>query len=98
MSDEEDLVAEQVVATGSSGPLTVRISQHRSEEFWRVDVSRERASGSGHRTATVAPGDSFLMNLIQGAVGGEPLAWQHLAHWGSETFGATASAGRRRFG
>jgi hypothetical protein len=99
VSNEEDLVAEQVVATGSCGPLTVRISQHRSEEFWRVDVSRERAAGSGHRTATVSPGDNFMMNLIEGAVSGEPVAWQHLAHWGSETFSATSSpAGRRRFG
>ena len=80
MSDEEHLVAEQVISLDHVGPMTVRISQHTTEEFWRVDVSR--SPGRGGRTATVAPGDSFMMNLIEGAVSGEPLAWRHLAHWG----------------
>ena len=80
MSDDEVLVAEQVVSTGEAGPLTVRISQHSAEEFWRVDVCR--APGAAHRTTTVAPGDSFMMNLIEGAVGGEAVAWNHLAAWG----------------
>lgn len=87
VSDEEVLVAEQVVSGGCAGPLTVRISQHRAkelwaDEFWRVDVSRDPSVGSGHRTTTVATGDNFMMNLIEEAVSGEPLAWSHLAAWG----------------
>ena len=89
MSEEETLVAEQVVSLDQAGALTVRISQHRSEDFWRVDVSREAASE--RRSATVAPGDSFMMNLIEGAVSGEPVAWRHLAHWGQ---GAIVRSGR----
>ena len=93
MSDEETLVAEQVVALGQAGALTVRISQHRLEDFWRVDVSREEAAE--RRTTTVAPGDSFMMNLIEGAVGGEPVAWRHLAHWGQDAMGRSSrSVGR----
>jgi hypothetical protein len=80
VSDDEVLVAEQIVDGGGSAPLTVRISQHSAEDFWRVDVSR--TPGAAHRSATVAPGDSFMMNLIQGAVGGEAVAWNHLAAWG----------------
>jgi hypothetical protein len=71
VSDEEELVAEQLV-----GALKVRISQHRAEDFWRVDVE-------GRRSTTVSGGDSYMMDLIQGAVRGEPAAWQHLAHWAS---------------
>jgi hypothetical protein len=87
VSDEEQIVAEQVVQMGPTGPLTVRISQHTVEEFWRVDVSREPA---GHTTTTVGAGDSFMMNLIQGAVSGEPVAWHHLAHWGRDAIGRSA--------
>jgi hypothetical protein len=90
VSDDEVLVAEQVVSAGCAGPLTVRISQHFAEEFWRVDVSRDPAVGTGHRTATVAPGDSFMMNLIESAVGGEAVAWSHLAHWGREALSPRA--------
>lgn len=86
MSDEEQLVAERVVSTDQAGATTVRISQHAAGEFWRVDVSRSRG---GHMSTTVAPGDSFMMDLIQGAVSGEPVAWNHLAHWGR-----TGRAGR----
>jgi len=85
VSDEETLVAERVVSLERAGALTVRISQHRAEDFWRVDVSREAASE--RRTTTVAPGDSFMMNLIEGAVSGEPVAWRHLAHWGQDALG-----------
>ena len=84
MSDGEQLVAEKVVALEPAGALTVRISQHRAEDFWRVDVCRDRADLALARTATVAAGDSFMMNLIEGAVRGEPLAWRHLAHWGQD--------------
>jgi len=72
----ERLVAEQVVDS-----LTVRISENPAEEFFRVDFTRPDSS---HLTTTVAPGDSFMMNLISAAVGGEPLAWRHLAHWGGK--------------
>jgi hypothetical protein len=97
MSDEEQLVAERVVPIEQSGPLTVRISQHAAEEFWRVDVSREAAAGAGHMTTTVAPGDNFMMNLIEGAVSGEPVAWSHLAHWGQDALGRTARPVGPRF-
>lgn len=82
MSEEETLVAEQVVSLEQAGALTVRISQHRSEDFWRVDVSR--LATPERRMSTVAAGDSFMMNLIEGAVSGEPVAWRHLAHWGQD--------------
>jgi len=91
VSDDEQLVAERVV-----GALTVRISQHEVEEFWRVDVSRDPADRQGHMSATVAPGDSFMMNLIQGAVSGEPVAWRHLAHWGQEALGGPSRPLARR--
>lgn len=84
---EEQVVAEQIVHMGRTGPLTVRISQHPLEEFWRVDVTRDP---DGHTTTTVASGDSFMMNLIQGAVSGEPLAWDHLAHWGHDAMGRSS--------
>ena len=93
MSEEETLVAEQVVSLEQAGALTVRISQHRAEDFWRVDVSRGAAPE--RRTATVPPGDSFMMNLIEGAVSGEPVAWRHLAQWGRDAMGrSNRSPGR----
>lgn len=93
MSEEETLVAEQVVSLDQTGALTVRISQHRAEDFWRVDVSR--GLEPERRSTTVAPGDSFMMNLIQGAVSGEPVAWRHLAHWGQDAMGRSSRpAGR----
>ena len=70
MSGEEQIVAEQVVQMGPTGPLTVRISQHTVEEFWRVDVSREPA---GHTTTTVGAGDSFLGALVCGIASGAAL-------------------------
>ena len=88
MPDEEMLVAEQVIGT-----VTVRISQHTEEEFWRVDISRYP---TGSMSTTVAPGDSFMMNLIEGAVSGEPVAWRHLAHWGQDALGRQSPG--RRFG
>jgi hypothetical protein len=98
VSDEEQLVAEQVVSIESAGALTVRISQHQAEDFWRVDVSRDPSGPEGHTTATVAPGDNFMMNLIEGAVSGEPVAWRHLAHWGRDSIGRSARTANRCFG
>lgn len=97
MSDEEQLVAEQVVAVAQSRALTVRISQHTAEEFWRVDVSPDPAAPEGHMTATVSPGDSFMMYLIRGAVDGEELAWRHLAHWGRDNLSRSAVVPGRCF-
>lgn len=97
MPDGEQLVAEQLVPIAQERALTVRISQDRAEDFWRVVVSRDPAAADGHMTATVAPGDSFMMNLIQGAVSGEEVAWRHLAQWGQDNLGRAATAGRRRF-
>ena len=81
MSDEEQLVAEQVVNLPDQRALTVRISQHSSEEFWRVDVTNP-STARRHMSTTVAPGDSFMMNLIEDAVDGKQAAWRHLAQWG----------------
>ena len=92
MSDEETLVAEQVVSLEQAGAMTVRISQHRAEDFWRVDVTRMAAPE--RRMTAVASGDSFMMNLIEGAVSGEPVAWRHLAHWGQDAMRSSRVAGR----
>jgi hypothetical protein len=46
----------------------------------------------------VAPGDNFMMNLIEGAVSGEPVAWRHLAHWGRDSIGRSARTANRCFG
>jgi hypothetical protein len=81
MGQDEQLVAEQTVAVAEEHALTVRISQNPVEEFWRVDVTKPGAP-RGHLTTTVSPGDGFLMNLIEGAVQGEQVAWRHLASWG----------------
>lgn len=96
MADGEQLVAEQLVAVEPAGALMVRISQHQAEDFWRVDISRDPAGAALGMTTTVAPGDSFMMNLIEGAVRGEPVAWRHLAHWGQDAIGrGSAPLGRR---
>lgn len=97
VSDEEHLVAEQVVSTEQAGPLTVRISQHAAEDFWRVDITRRTSATEARTTATVAPGDSFMMNLIEGAVSGEPIAWRHLAHWGQDALSGTSPRAGRLF-
>jgi hypothetical protein len=94
--DEEQLVAEQVVSVAPTQALTVRISQHTSEEFWRVHVSNP-AVPSRSMSTTVAPGDSFMMNLINGAVSGEDLAWRHLAHWGRDNLARPSQALGLRF-
>lgn len=83
MADDEQLVAERVVATDPSHTLSVRIFQHRVEEFYRVEVASV-AVPDLTASATVAAGDSFLMNLISEAVTGEQVAWGHLAHWGRD--------------
>lgn len=83
MRDDEQLVAERTVPLAHSHALRVRISQHTVEDFWRVDITNP-AIPSRAMSTTVAPGDSFMMNLINGAVSGEPIAWSHLAHWGRD--------------
>lgn len=96
MSDEEQVVAEQVVSIAQAHALTVRISQHLAEEFWRVDVSNP-STPSRSISTTVAPGDSFMMHLINGAVSGEQIAWNHLAHWGRDNLTRPAQAPGRCF-
>ena len=81
MSNEEQLVAEQHVSVRDRQTLRVCISQHTTEEFWRVHVSDPATAHKGIST-TVAPGESFLMKLIQEAVDGDQSAWNHLAAWG----------------
>ena len=94
MSNEEQVVAEQVVPIEHVGSMKVRISQHPVEEFWRVDVCREPEGHEGCTTTTVGGGDSFMMNLIEGAVSGEALAWRHLAHWGQDALARASRPGR----
>jgi len=79
--DEERLVAEKSVSLREHQTLSVRISQHAAEEFWRVQVSNP-ATARGTMSTTVAPGDNFLMHLIEDAVSGQQTAWHHLAQWG----------------
>jgi hypothetical protein len=81
MLDGERLVAEQRVPIHDGQTLSVRISQHLAEEFWRVQVG-DSATARGFLTTTVGAGDSFLMKLIDEAVGGKQSAWRHLAQWG----------------
>jgi hypothetical protein len=78
---DETLIAEQTISIHERSSLTVRILQHETEDFWRVDVT-DSATSRGHISATVASPDSFLMVLIEEAVSGQPLAWRHLAQWG----------------
>ena len=91
MGQEEQLVAEQTVAVAERHALTVRISQHPVEDFWRVDVTNQ-ATPPGHLTTTVSPGDGFLMNLIESAVQGEAVAWRHLASWGQSNMARKAAS------
>lgn len=84
MGQQEQIVAEQVVALADHQDLTVRITQDLEEQFWRVEVTDPGAYRNQIST-TVAPGDSFLMNLIEDAVGGQQVAWRHLAQWGRDT-------------
>jgi hypothetical protein len=81
MLDEEQLLAEQHVSIRDRPTLRVCISQHTTEEFWRVHVSDPATAHEGMST-TVAPGESFLMKLIEEALGGDQSAWNHLAAWG----------------
>ncbi len=96
MSDDEQLLAEQIVAIERQQALTVRISQHTAEDFYRVDVASVVAPDHS-TTTTVSPGDSFMMNLIQGAMSGEQVAWRHLAHWGHDNLSFSGRAPRRCF-
>ena len=81
MFDGEQLVAERHVSLHDRQTLRVCISQHTSEEFWRVQVSNPATARKGMST-TVGSGDSFLLKLIEEAVGGNQAAWHHLAQWG----------------
>jgi hypothetical protein len=88
---DETLIAEQTVSIHERSSLTVRILQHEAEDFWRVDVT-DSATSRGHISTTVASPDSFLMILIEEAVSGQPLAWQHLAQWGQDNLTRTGRA------
>ena len=84
MLDGEQLVAEQRVPIHERQTLSVRISQHPVEEFWRGQVG-DPATARGFLNTTVGTGDSFLMKLIEEAVGGKQTAWHQLAQWGHST-------------
>jgi hypothetical protein len=77
------LVAEHDVLLHDDYLLNVRISEHAAEQFWRVNVTVPAEAGT-EASATVAAGESFLMHLIDRAVGGEEAAWRHLAAWGHD--------------
>lgn len=82
MLDGERLIAEQHVFIHEHQTLSVRISQHDVEEFWRVQVTNP-ATARGSLSTTVGTGDTnFLMKLIEEAVSGKQTAWHHLAQWG----------------
>lgn len=81
MLEEEQFLAQCDVSVHDRRTLTVMISEHRGEGFWRVAVTDLHAS-RGRTSATVTSGDGFLMPLIERALAGERAAWQHLAQWG----------------
>ena len=96
MAEDEQLVAEQTVSVDRERAVNVRISQDPVEDFYRVAVT-SLASPERHLTTTVSPGDSFMMNLITGAVSGEQVAWRHLASWGRDNLSAASREPRRCF-
>ena len=89
MHDGERLVAEQDVVVRGHHTMNVRISQHDTESFWRLDVTNPAARRAS-MTTTVSEVDSFLMHLINDAVGGEPSAWRSLAEWGQDNLSRPA--------
>lgn len=96
MPDEEQLVAEQTVTIDIAQALTVRITQHPAEEFYRVDVASSTAP-EWRASTTVAGADNFMIDLIHGALSGEQVAWQHLAHWGQGNLAGPNRLPRRCF-
>ncbi|HVA75399.1 MAG TPA: hypothetical protein VNF71_12645 [Acidimicrobiales bacterium] len=89
MHDGERLIAEQDVVIRDHHVLNVRISEHMSESFWRLDVSNPAALRAS-MTTTVSETDSFLMHLINDAVSGQSAAWRQLAEWGHENLSRPA--------
>jgi hypothetical protein len=87
--DGERLVAEQDVVVRDHHVMTVRISEHEIESFWRLDVCNPAARRVS-MTTTVSEADSFLMHLIKDAVVGEAAAWRRLAEWGQENLSRPA--------
>ena len=82
-------MAQQDVVVRDHHVMNVRISEHTAECFWRLDVSNP----SAHRatmTTTVSEADSFLMHLINDAIGGQPAAWRSLAEWGHDNLSRPA--------
>ena len=77
------MIAEQDVLLRDRYTVKVRISEHPDEEFWRVKVAAP-SEEDGAASATVPMGDSFLMHLIDRAVGGEETAWRQLAAWADD--------------
>jgi hypothetical protein len=81
MLDGEQVVAEQSVSLHDRQTLSVRISRHAVEEFWRVQVSNP-GTVRGSLSTTVGDRSSFLTTLIEEAIGGQQAAWHQLAQWG----------------
>jgi hypothetical protein len=82
MLDGERLVAERHVPIHERQTLSVRISQHDAEEFWRVQVTNPTTARVSKSTTVGCGDNSFLMGLIEDAVNGQQSAWGHLAQWG----------------
>jgi hypothetical protein len=84
MLDGEQLIAEKTVPLRDQQVLHVQISQHETEDFWRVAFSNSHTARQS-ADITVAGGESFVMSLIEEAIGGQESAWDHLAQWGHST-------------
>jgi hypothetical protein len=84
MLDGEQLIAEKDVPLRDDRVVQVQISQHADEEFWRVAFKASDTT-RGPANITVGAGESFMMSLIQEAIGGQQGAWNHLAQWGHST-------------
>jgi hypothetical protein len=95
MLDEEQVVAEQNVSLHDRQTLSVRISRHAAEEFWRVQVSNPGLV-RGSLSTTVGDRSSFLTTLIEEAIGGHEAAWHQLAQWGQANLTRPATGFRTR--
>jgi hypothetical protein len=95
MLDGEQVVAEQSVSIRDQQTLSVRISRHAIEEFWRVQVSNP-GTVRGSLSTTVGDRSNFLTTLIEEAVGGEQGAWHQLAQWGQANLTRPATGFRTR--
>jgi hypothetical protein len=95
MLDGEQVIAEQSVFLHERQTLSVQISRHATEEFWRVLVSNP-GTVRGSLSTTVGDTGSFLTTLIEEAVDGKQTAWHQLAQWGQANLTRPATGFRTR--